>query len=849
MIVVRQRMIKRSLSLLVTLLMLSSCNPTTIQGSNVKSNVVANDGSYDGKAFIYRDNPSILAGPQYGPRNPDMGSIMDGLRAELITTNTQLNGNCSIEFFFFGTYPAEVSNCIRSLKNHDNLQSLSRKADKTWMYEPGTSEFYQTNSLYHIQKGVNTFYDKLQFAYDRIHSLSFSMPKSIPSYLKDSKMYWFKGVSNTDSKLFKNDYLNAFAQCNEDKNAYFSPAGPELCFGYHSSFPGFYFVQDPTVIYHELGHGLVSLMMNLRNGTSSSVQHKLRSNLGSFGYDEAGAINEGIADYFSFVMNKRTHLGEWAMGKTAKQSRPMVESDSVHITGIAETSEGRLSYPQFLLYDPNYPDSPYEDVHYAGQIVSHYLVALTKSFKNKCGISSESNGGHDAATSYVMMLVAETLSEIGDLNAKGVDDFGSPFVLNIFFNNLNPNDSYLWSQVINQTTYRRFFQILAKNIYKYITPSIGGLCPAFTKNDSEKLLDDYGLLLFKTYNDNGNSSTDRTVTYTDAVSFIPSQPLTSVTETNRRKSVLVSKELLSLAEKTDSTPDVISYYIIDNRSDMESLLQDLLFKGLSVPISSEVASIDYNNGNIKISPGEIIAVIPNLHNSSNSVMAGVQLLANDWDHAHITDSATGNYKPCVFDETTTVDQGGEAGNTCLAANGYPDKDYKRLVKDPVTKLFPTDAAAPVCLVQMADDTSTRWVSQNEFRKKQGLSLVDKDCLGYTTSGTSDSDFTFNPHECLVRFLPGATDAFFSKIDPQKNYYESVVKISDTMQFNSGNLLLMEVNRWIPPGTKFRCRLRARFSNCSDCYHDATNGNDDYLDSDYNGNKPFKIINFEFDVND
>lgn len=148
-----------------------------------------------------------------------------------------------------------------------------------------------------------------------------------------------------------------------------------------------------------------------------------------------------------------------------------------------------------------------------------------------------------------MMLVAETLSEIGDLNAKGVDDFGSPFVLDIFFNNLNPNDSYLWSQVINQTTYRRFFQILAKNIYKYITPSIGGLCPAFTKNDSEKLLDDYGLLLFKTYNDNGNSSTDRTVTYTDAVSFIPSQPLTSVTETNRRKSVLVSKELLSLAKR------------------------------------------------------------------------------------------------------------------------------------------------------------------------------------------------------------------------------------------------------------------------------------------------------------
>ncbi len=81
----------------------------------------------------------------------------------------------------------------------------------------------------------------------------------------------------------------------------------------------------------------------------------------------------------------------------------------------------------------------------------------------------------------------------------------------------------------------------------------------------------------------------------------------------------------------------------------------------------------------------------------------------------------------------------------------------------------------MCLVQLNEGTSSRWVSQNEFRKKNGLSLLDRDCLGYSSTGNSETDFTYNPHECLVRFLPGANDAFYSKIDAQKTYYETVVK--------------------------------------------------------------------------
>lgn len=856
--VVRQRMIKtfkknlprwELLAIVSTLALLSSCNPTEITGTTVRGNSTANtDGSLDNKAYVYKESPYILGGAKYSPKNPNMNLFLDRT-AEVITTNTTLTGNCGMDFYFYGNSSVSLSSCIRSMGDKDQAQVVPRNENRTYIFEAGTSEFYQTNALYHIQKGTDTFLSKLSFAYNKLHSLPLTIPKSIPSYLKNSKMFWFKGVSNTDSKQFKYDYLASYSQCTSNtRNASFSPAGPELCFGDFPEFANLYFIQDPSVIYHELAHALVSIMMNMRNGTATTY-HPLRSNLGSYGYDEAGSINEGIADYYSYVMNGREHMGEWALGRTANQSRPLSEADSMHISSIEETSEGRLSYPQYLLYDPNYPDSPKEDVHYAGQIITHYLVALTKQLKTTCSISSDTDGGHDRATSYVMLLLAETLSEIGDLNAKGVDDFGVPFSYSIYFNNLNYDSSYLWTQQINPASYRRFSQVMAKNIYKYIT---GNLCTSFDKNASEKLLDDYGLLLFKTYNNNGNSTTSRSVTYTTAVPYIPAQALTAVSENNRRKSVLVSKELIQLAEKTDANPNRVGFYIIDNRTDMNNLLKDLLFKGFTVPLSTNVASTDYNNSNIKISPGEIVAVIPNLLNNSNSTMAGVHLLATDWDHVDVVDKTPGvpdditaNFKPCVVDDVTTVDQGAEAARTCTST----ETDYKRLVKNSTTGLFPTRGVAPVCLVQLEDGDTTRWVSQNEFRKKQGLSLLDKDCLGYSASGASQTDFSFNPHECLVRFLPGANDAHFSKIDAQKTYYESVVATSDDKVFNAGNLLIMEVNKWIPPGTKFRCRMRARFSNCSDCFADSTNSNDDYMDYEFNGSKPYKVINFEFDIND
>ena len=845
---VRQWMIKpfRLLLLLPVMGVLSSCNPTEITGNGVRGNVVTNDGTFDNKAFIYPDSPFYAAGPKYGPANTNMGEFLDA-EAKLITNNTNLTGNCSMEFF--GTRVNLQNACIHSLKDAKASSAVTRNADRTFIFSPNSTEFYQTNALYHISKATEKFFEYLSFAYEQVQMSPGNYPKSIPSYLRTTEMFWFKSMASPDKKLFRTDYLTSYAQCELDRNASFSPAGPTLCFGGIKELPGFFFVQDPDIIYHELGHAFVSVMMNLRNGSKASLFsaaefHPLRSNLGSYGYDEAGSINEGIADYYVYVMTfeaskPERRIGEFALGRTVAQARPVSEEHPMHIPGIDETSTGRLSYPHYLLYDPNEPDQVTEDVHYAGQIMTHYLVALTKTLKTQCSISTEADGGHQLASSFVMLALAETMSELGDLNAKGIDigsySFSTP---NVFFNNMDSTNSYMWTQVVNQVTYRRFFQVFGKNVNKYIT---GRICTAFDKNESEKLMDDYGLLLFKTYNDNGNSTKSRGTTYGTINGSLAGQPLTTVAEDNRRKSVLVSKQLVALAERTDANPTRVGFYIIDNSTDMKSLLEDLLFKGFTVPLSTNVASTVYNNNNIKVSPGEVVAIIPNLLNNSNSVMAGVQLIANDWDHVDITDTATGNFKPCVVDAATTVDQGGESARTCTNTHN----GYQRLLKGTT----PSEGVAPACLVQLEEGDSSRWVSQNEFRKKQGLALMDKDCLGYSTTVNADPDFTFNPHECLVRFLPGANDAFFSKIDPQKTYYETVIKESQEGVFNSGNLMIMEVNKWIPPGTKFRCRMRARFSNCSDCYTDAAAANDDYMDYELNGAKPFKVINFDFDIND
>ena len=835
---------------------LVSCNVTELSPS-ASSGQIAYDSSYANKALIYPDSPSILASPGYGNKI-DISAFLDKRNPQFITDNSQLKSDCGMEFnYYYIPYRTDAvkTDCVQSYGVKGALESLpTRQADGTWIYAAGSREFYQVNALYHLNKGISTFFDKMSFAYKKLHGGTslLNVQKNIPAYLKSSNLWWFKGVSSENSLQFKNDFLTSYATCENFDNAQFNPAGPELCFGSDPSRPNFYYVQDPSVVYHELGHALVAVMMNLRNGTTASDTTLFRSNLVAHGYNESGSLNEGLADYFSYVMNGRTHIGEWALGRFSSQSRPMSESDPMHIPGIDTTPEGRLSYPQYLLYDPNDPDQPFEDIHYAGQIVSHYLVALTETLRNKC-TPEEGMTAQDTATSYVMMLIAETLSEVGDLRSVGLDYATSAFypnpASNYYFTNLDPTSSYTWATLVNPTSYRRFFQTMGKNIKKFIAQNgSGNFCSSLSVTESERLLDDYGLLLFRSYNDNGNSTKSATIFYKTAITSMPTASISNVTEANRRKSILMSKDLLSLATVTSDRP---SYFIIDDAQTMSGYLSNLLFKGIATTLSTNVSGTQYNNNNVKISPGEVVAIIPNLYNSSNSPMAGIQILANDFDHM-IYDALTGYYKPCVIDTTTTTDQGAIAPLTTNDC-GTTMTEYKKYTRSIAGGAYPTQAAQPICMVQMDGADSSRWVSQNEFRKKQGLALLDKDCLGFSNTGSfSDQDFTFNPNECLIRVLPGSADANFSKIDPQKSYVETIRSTTTSTVFNPGNAFVIEVNKWIPPGTKFRCRLRARFTNCTDCYTDSANTlfpTDDFIDSEYNGAKPYKVINFDFTVND
>ncbi len=860
MIVVRQWMTNyfkptvafRKVAVLLCLVTLASCNPTEITSSGQRAN-----SSYGGEmvnhAYIYRESPAILGGKGYGP-DVNMKNFVDGSMPEFITDKTLLKGDCTVDLL--GNI-VTFSDCLHTFASKSaSQQLLARKSDGTWIFPTNSSEFYQVNGHYHVQRGVNTFYEKLKFTYDNLYSNpSFiGSTKSTPYYLPQTNLFWFQANTPTNDNYFRNSFLSTYTLCNFELNAQFNPAGPDLCFGKWSAHSSFFFVQDPSVVYHELGHALIAIMMNFRNGVPGALAtdfHPLRSNLGSYGYTEAGSIGEGVADYYSFVMTKRTHFGEWALGKSLGATRPMSEDDALHIQGVDTTSEGRLSYPQYILYDPNQPNTPIEDVHYAGQIISHYLVALTKSLQNQCA-SINPVDKHEVSTSYVMMLLAETFSEMGDLKSIGFDTkIGSardPSSYIYRLNNLDETSSFMWAHVINPPTYRKFAQIMAKNISKYISST---LCQEFDQNESEKLLDDYGLLLFKTYNDNNTSTKNAGIrlkennnfNFTDDFTTVALAPL-PINEGNRRKTVLVSKQQLSMAVPS-TEKDIASYYIIDNQASISGILENLLFKGYPMNPSTGVAGIEYNNSNIRISPGEIVAIIPNLQNSSNSTMAGVQLLATDWDHVNITDTTglNGNFDPCVVDEVTTTAQGAEAAATCTTTMNT----FKRHLK--TAGVFAQEAAAPICLVQLEEGDVTRWVSQNEFRKKQGLSLQDKDCLGFAGTAYTE-DFTFNPHECLVRALPGANSAFYSKIDAQKSYMETIRTGNPDHIFGAGNAILFEVNKWIPPGTKFRCRMRAKFSNCSDCFSSPTDSsNDDYIDAEYNGAKPFKIINLEFNVND
>lgn len=722
---------------------------------------------------ILEDNPIVLSGNANLSPNVDLSSLLNP-RQEYITDKQFLEGECfSVTGICFDVKKDEVT---------PKFISFNRK----WAYQPPSTEFLQVSTFGHLKRIISRYTDIIQDVfYNRTSSAQgpgfLDYTTSIPTDYITSGSHW-RGLA-----------LTTHADSGIEDNAFYNSAAFQIGLGQDSVFPQVKFGHDSTVIYHEIGHALNDIMINTRNRSGP------RASMGYVFYDEAGAINEGIADYYSFVMNGRTHFGEWALGRFIKQSRPMSEADPAHASGINTSTSGRLAYPTYVNYDPNFPEAVVEDIHYAGQIISHYLVALTQMIQSKCSM------GHAQSTAVVVHLLLETFSELGDLTAFG-SDYNPPNQVNLNSNTASALDglnSLTWLRINNPMNFRKFAQTMAKYQYEiYGNPNMPRCNGAvLEKDDIERLLDNYGLLLFRTYNLNKNAA--------------GSNP--AVSSLNRVKTQMVNKNALRIDQR-QGNPQA---FVFDDRSTMINVLSQLNASGqLQDSISTQIeADLPFNNGNSRISPGEFLGLSLNLFNNSNSTIAGVEVIANDWDHVR-------DGKMCndLGDNFPSVSEGGISGGDCLSTTTDNGGDG--------------DEIAPVCFIQKISGDATEWISQSSF-KNSLAGMADSQCL----AGSS------NLKNCFVRFPRGADRAVYSRIESQKSFGETIVNEDGSPSFNFSNLLFMEVNKNTPPGTTFNCRFRARFSNCDDCYHDPNNAQDDYVDAEFAGAKPFKIINFQFTVID
>lgn len=776
---VQNSLIQKILTLTIVSGILASCVPNA--GSNIRSRVNANASSGPasvrvGEGRVLKDNPIILSNNANLPINYDLNKLLG--TAVSITTNSFLMGNPNC-------YGLEF--CFEVRDSRDSISAL-QTSDGKWSFKASSNEFLQVNTFYHTDKIFNQFFANLNLSLDSALNISF-YDTAVPTTLRDPA----SGSLNFDSQK-----LLIFSNCDIEENAYYDQATESLCFGYTGSNKQLRWAHDSTIIYHEAGHFMQKVQLNLRN--TSGIKAQLSNNL----YNEAGAIGEGLSDYYSYYVNGRTHWGEWAAGQV-NSSRPLSESDNAHAPGISTDDDGRLSYPQYITYDPNYPTEPIEDIHMSGMIITHYLVALTKDIETKCSMTNA------ASREYVMTLITESLAELGDLTTTGTENGGPTKVNMDTSSHINGTNASLWFSTNNPVTYRSFTQTIAKNLLRTIGNSTLNRCNIFnyTKDNIESLLDSYGLLLFKSYNEHRNLTG---VGFTNT----KTQPY------NRKKSVLISKSNLIL----DPASGASSAYVIDNKTLIASGISQLQSAGIIGTLSAQTPSdLGFNNDNSKVSPGEVVAIALNLYNNSNSVMGGIEILANDWDHA----DGTSLNRPCQFGELPwpLESEGGVLGGNCAVIDSKP---ATFLPTDPNAK---TGDFVPVCFIQHNDSSATKWISQSEFRTK--VAIEENSCLDKT-----------NDKDCFIRAIKGADKAHYSKLNPKSTWGQTMANPAsgNAYELDWGNIILFEVSKNIPPGTVVNCRMRVRFTNCDDCFH---NGTDDFKDKEYNGDKPYKMIHLQIPI--
>lgn len=856
----------RNLLLLIVLSLVlgttTSCvkQQNSVRGSASPSISTSNEGLSDGEGRVLLDNPIILSNDTELDYSVNLNQYLSS--PVFITSNTKLETSCSAS----SKYCFAVQN--------DQSTSVFDNGINKWGFDTSDDKFLQTNLYYHLNDIVQNFNSDLQiyardfgdtstsddidWTYEPLYTFS-----ALPGSIYSSSLFWRKEVDPITSDILPKK-LTAYADCSGAlNNAFYNPSEFSVCMGFDSVYTEeLKFSEDSTIIYHEVGHGLVDMMYNIRNNayinltdfipsairaanqetcnfttqcnTSNtcnvatdepstvfadsagailqiadgscyyalasgyfnwapfSPPTRFTNTFGGTNY-EAIAVNEGLADYLSYYINDRTHWGEWALGRYLNLSRPLSEDESIHASGISTVESERLSYPEYIAYNPNNPELNESDVHNTGQIMSHFLTAATRELITNCSIDENS------AQRVIMNAVTEALAELGDLTAKGTDDLRSSSDYAI---NMNRKLAYIWSNDVRPPSFRTFSQSFARHLLN-ITVLKTNVCKGYSQDKLEKLLDSYGLLLFRKYNaDLNNDSLLR-----------PTFDL-SVNSLNRVKSELLTKDLLTL----DTRVDQPSYIVFDDRSVIREAISNLFNTGFVLP--SDIVSDDakYNNGNSKISPGEVVGIYVNLFNNSNSIIGGARITSSPWAHAE-------NDKPCgnLQDSYPSTSEGAETCSALSKTNFDDDDRYHE-----------------VCLLEYKDENATQILTQREFfnKMKTENGFLAKDCID-----PSDEK------SCFIKSIPGVSSAQFPMINPKSNWLETDQNADGSANYSIRNLIFFEVNKNIPQGTNVVCRLRASFTNCDDCHHDSGRGYDDYYDFEYAGEKPFKIINMSFQVTD
>lgn len=768
----------------------------------------------------FRDNaPNSLSGAGFGrpiQNNPNqiLGNVTPPIdqrsvitQADVfITDNNRLEFDCELGSPFNGVV---ISDCLEVRQTA--LSGYTAPNQGTWGYAPNTAEFLEVSTFYNSRVSVEDFLTR-QVTSKAITGTAVDNDTSIPTtYLTTTPSFWFSS-DNPETPTLK-----VLSHCTRPTKPAFYSSSFEICMGPadnitdgfgNTPFSSFNYSEDLTILNHELGHVFSYTMFNQRNlaaGTALGIDRRVT--FGGDFYSEIDAISEGFSDWYAYLRSNRLEVFDWIGTILPSVRRPVSETSELHPNFVTDDSTSRVKYPDFLTFDTSDVSTPVEDTHFGGQIISHFLVHMEDEIESICGVSDS------GAKEIIFQLVQETLAELGDLTSNGRDSSAVDRI------NLIEEASTEWVTKNAPPNFRSFSQGFARHFLRIVNSTAVCNNVNFGQDRLEQILDQHGLLLFKTYNEDGSNA---------ATGHAGAN--TSVTSLNRVNSVLLPKSALKIDDRSGQPSQ--GYYILDDPSVLANILNELQSAGkttIDQRGNSNLVSVANSNKNSKVSPGEVIAVALNLYNDSNVTMGGIQVLANDWDHVKVDGGET---KMCnTFEDAfPSLSQNGAPADPVVPTDG----DCGFITQENGLQLTEAnETVAPICFIRKPG-AQTSWVSQEEY--KEFTSTVDADCL-------MGGD---NRNECFFRPIPGADIAWYSKIDANKNWPETFDPATAAAPtFTAGNVLLFEVSEKLPPGTTVNCRLRARFTNCDDCWHDSANGDDDYLDYEYAGADPFRVFNIQF----